>query len=49
MRAISPQTRMNTGFFSRILVGEVKKVDGEKFQEIKNIYNFVGEIPAVTE
>lgn len=34
---------------SRILVGEVKKVDGEKFQEIKNIYNFVGEIPAVTE
>lgn len=34
---------------SRILVGEVKKVDGEKFQEIKIIYNFVGEIPAVTE
>ena len=33
----------------RILVGEVKKVDGEKFQEIKIIYNFVGEIPAVTE
>jgi hypothetical protein len=30
-------------------VGEVKKVDGEKFQEIKIIYNFVGEIPAVTE
>ncbi len=29
--------------------GEVKKVDGEKFQEIKIIYNFVGEIPAVTE
>ena len=34
---------------SRILVGEVKKVGGEKFQEIKIIYNFVGEIPAVTE
>ena len=34
---------------SRILVGEAKKVDGEKFQEIKIIYNFVGEIPAVTE
>lgn len=34
---------------SRILVGEVKKADGEKFQEIKIIYNFVGEIPAVTE
>ena len=29
---------------SRILVGEVKKVGGEKFQEIKIIYNFVGEI-----
>lgn len=34
---------------SRILVGEVKKIDGEKFQEIKIIYNFVGEIPAITE
>ena len=34
---------------SRILVGEVKKIDGEKFQEIKIIYNFVGEILAVTE
>jgi hypothetical protein len=34
---------------SRILVGEVKKIDGEKFQEIKIIYNFAGEIPAVTE
>ena len=34
---------------NRILVGEVKKIDGEKFQEIKIIYNFVGEIPAVTE
>ena len=31
---------------SRILVGEVKKIDGEKFQEIKIIYNFFGEIPA---
>ena len=34
---------------SRILVGEVKKIDGEKFQEIKIIYNFVGEMPAITE
>lgn len=34
---------------SRILVGEVRKVDGEKFQEVKIIYNFVGEIPAGTE
>lgn len=29
---------------SRILVGEVKKVDGQKIQEVKIIYNFVGEI-----
>ena len=34
---------------SRILVGVVRKVDGEKFQEVKIIYNFVGEIPAGTE
>ncbi len=39
----------NRLLISRILVGEVKKIDGEKFQEIKIIYNFVGEIPAVTE
>ncbi len=31
---------------SRILVGEINKVDGEKVQEVKIIYNFVGEIPA---
>ena len=29
---------------SRILVGEVKKVDGQKTQEIRIVYNFVGEI-----
>ena len=29
---------------SRILVGEVKKVDGQKIQEVRIIYNFVGEI-----
>ena len=29
---------------SKILVGEVKKVDGQKCQEIKIVYNFVGEI-----
>ena len=34
---------------SQILVGEVKKIDGEKFQEIEIIYNFVGEMPAITE
>ena len=30
---------------SRIVVGEMKKVDGQKQQEVKIIYNFVGEIP----
>ena len=29
---------------SKILVGEVRKVDGQKCQEVKIIYNFVGEI-----
>ena len=30
---------------SRIVVGEMKKVDGQKQQEVKIIYNFVGKIP----
>lgn len=30
---------------SRILVGEVKKIDGQKIQKVKIVYNFVGEIP----
>ena len=30
---------------SRIVVGEVQKVDGQKVQEVKIVYNFVGEIP----
>ena len=29
---------------NRILVGEVKKIDGQKTQEIRIVYNFVGEI-----
>ena len=32
---------------SKILVGEVRKVDGQKCQEVKIVYNFVGEIPEV--
>ena len=32
---------------SRILVGEVKKIDGQKMQEVKIVYNFVGEIPEI--
>ena len=30
---------------SKILIGEVRKVDGQKVQEVKIVYNFVGEIP----
>ena len=33
---------------SRILIGEVKKVDGQKVQEVRIVYNFVGEIPNIT-
>ena len=32
---------------SKILVGEVKKMDGQKFQQVKIVYNFVGEIPEI--
>ena len=32
---------------SKILVGEVQKIDGQKFQRVKIIYNFVGEIPEI--
>ena len=34
---------------SKILVGEVKKIDGQKVQEVRIVYNFVGEIPEITE
>lgn len=30
----------------KIMIGEVQKVDGQKIQEVKIIYNFVGEISA---
>ena len=29
---------------SRIVVGEVQKIDGQKVQEVRIVYNFVGEI-----
>ena len=32
---------------SRILIGEVKTVDGQKVQKVKIVYNFVGEIPEI--
>ena len=28
---------------------QVKKIDGQKVQEVRIIYNFVGEIPEITE
>ena len=31
----------------RVLIGEVKKIDGQKVQEIRIVYNFVGEIPEI--
>lgn len=33
---------------SKILVGEVKKIDGQKVQEVRIVYNFVGEISEMT-
>ncbi len=33
----------------RILIGEVRKEGKEKYQEVRIIYNFVGEIPQRTE
>ena len=32
---------------SKILIGEIKKVDGQKVQEVRIGYNFVGEIPEI--
>lgn len=32
---------------SRILVGEIKKVDGQRTQEVKIIYNFIGDITLI--
>ena len=34
---------------SKILIGEVRKMDGQKVQEVKIVYNFVGEIPEIAE
>ena len=33
---------------SKILIGEVKKLDGQKVLEVRIVYNFVGEIPEIT-
>ncbi len=33
---------------SRIQVGEVRKGDGQKCQEVRIIYNFIGDIPGIT-
>lgn len=34
---------------SKIIIGDVQKVDGQKTQEVRIIYNFVGEIHEMTE
>lgn len=34
---------------NKVLIGEVKKIDGQKVQEVRIVYNFVGEIPEITE
>lgn len=31
----------------KILIGEVKKADGRRVQEVRIVYNFVGEIPEI--
>ena len=41
--ALMDETVLNR-LISRILVGEVKKVDGQKEQEVRIVYNFIGEI-----
>ena len=41
--ALVDETVLNR-LISRILVGEVKKVDGQKEQEVRIVYNFIGEI-----
>ena len=30
----------------RIVIGKVEKINGEKVQEVRIVYNFVGEVPA---
>lgn len=32
---------------SKILAGEIKMIDGQKVQEVRIIYHFVGEIPEI--
>ena len=32
---------------NKVLIGEVEKVDGQKVQEVRIVYNFVGEIPEI--
>ena len=45
--ALMDETVLNR-LISKILVGEVKKIDGQKVQEVRIVYNFVGEIPEIT-
>lgn len=34
---------------NKVLIGEVKKVEDQKVQELRIVYNFVGEIPEIAE
>lgn len=34
---------------SKILIGEVRKVDGQKIQEVRIIYNFVGDLSVIKD
>ena len=45
--ALMDETVLNR-LISKILVGEVKRIDGQKVQEVRIVYNFVGEIPKIT-
>ena len=45
--ALMDETVLNR-LISKILVGEVKKIDGQKVQEVRIVYNFVGEISEMT-
>ena len=41
--ALVDETVLNR-LINRILVGEVEKVDGQKVQEVRIVYNFIGEL-----
>ena len=44
-----PDEAVLNRLISKIVVGEVTKVDGKKHQKVKIVYDFVGEIPEMAE